>query len=59
MEANGKKQQKVSNILAIFRQETNNFFQDKHLFFCLCPPSLKNYLNNVAGIDDVKDWRYK
>ncbi len=41
MEAKGKKQQMV--------------FQDKHLFFCLCPPSLKNDLNNVPGIDDIKD----
>ncbi len=54
MEAKGKKQQKVSNILAIFREEKN-----KHLLFCLCPPSLKNDLNNVATIDDVKDGRYK
>ncbi len=37
------------------QQKVSNFFQDKHLFFCLCPPSLKNDLNNVAGIDDFKD----
>ena len=29
--------------------------QDKHLSFCLCPPCWKNDLNNVAGIDDIKD----
>ena len=40
-------------------QEAAKGFRKKHLCFCLCPPSLENDLNNVVGIDDIRDQRHK
>ena len=33
--------------------------QEKHLCFCLCPSSRENDLNNMVGIDDIRDQWHK